>query len=215
MDSPEPLPEGVRLTIDAAADRTTANRADRQGDPAELAPLDLAADLDTGEADSARDTGERTLFRFDPRIKLMSVAQVRDGRVVLHTKGAPEGVLARADRVLGMGEERGFAPEVRAAVVRAVGRLADRGLLVLAVARRGLPPGRPASQPGRPPDGPGLDPDDRVGHLDRLHKNALHRGEQQLIQLRPYFVHGMALLTTPHSGRAIFGRLQPPSHEDR
>ena len=143
VDSPEPLPEGMRLTVDAAADCTTANRADRQGDPTELALLDLAADIGTGETDSARDTGDRTLFRFDPRIKLMSVAQVREGHVVLHTKGAPEEVLGRADRVLGTGAERGFAPEDRAAVVRAVGRLADHGLRVLAVARRGLPAGQP------------------------------------------------------------------------
>lgn len=62
----------------------------------------------------------------------------------------------------------------------------------------------PASWAGRLPDGrPGLDPDDRVGHLDRLQGHALHGGNQQLVHLRPYFVRGAALWTTPHSGRAV------------
>lgn len=77
---------------------------------------------------------------------------------------------------------------------------------------------RPASTPrtGHLPCGrTGIDPDDRVGHLNRFHQHALHRGEQQLIQLRPHFVHGEGLSTTPPSSPAIFGRTRPPSHEDQ
>lgn len=69
---------------------------------------------------------------------------------------------------------------------------------------------------GRPSCGrTSLDPHDCVGHLDRLQQHALDRGEQQLIQVRKHFVHGEGLSTTPPSSRAIFGRPQLPSHEDR
>jgi calcium-translocating P-type ATPase len=138
-----PVPEAVRSLVEAGADCTTARLAGRHGDPTELALLDLATTLGESEADTRPDAGDRTMFRFDPRIKLMTVARVTDDSVTLHTKGAPEEVLARADRVLDAGEERPLRPADRTEVVRAVGELADRGLRVLAVARRTLPGHRP------------------------------------------------------------------------
>jgi calcium-translocating P-type ATPase len=138
-DDPAHPGEGVRLLVDAAADCTTARLADRHGDPTELALLDLSADLGVPQADAARDDRRLALYPFDPRLKLMTVAGVRDDEVVLHTKGAPEEVLAHADRILDAGKERPLEPADRTAAAHAVGRLADRGLRVLAVARRTLP----------------------------------------------------------------------------
>jgi calcium-translocating P-type ATPase len=134
------LPGHARPVAVSAAACTTARLADRQGDPTELALLDLA-DRTGCPLPSQSDQG--TLYRFDPRIKLMTVAQARDGGVVLHTKGAPEEVLARADRLLDADGERPLGPDERSRVVAEVGLLADRGLRVLAVARRTLPGGRP------------------------------------------------------------------------
>ncbi|CAG7613976.1 hypothetical protein SBRY_100221 [Actinacidiphila bryophytorum] len=132
-DAPGPAPQGVRLLVDAAADCTTAGLRGRHGDPTELALLDLAAASTGAEPETRRDTERRALFRFDPRIKLMTVASQRDGALLLHTKGAPEEVLARADTILDApGQERPLGPADRTAVMHAIGRLADRGLRVLA-----------------------------------------------------------------------------------
>ncbi|MBY8876261.1 cation-translocating P-type ATPase [Actinacidiphila acidipaludis] len=143
-DGNGPPPEPTRPVIASAAACTTARLAEGQGDPTELALLDLAQR--TGVPARGRD-GRSTLYRFDPRIKLMSLAVAGDdGTVALHTKGAPEEILTRSDRLLDASGERPLGPDERSLVVHEVGLLADRGLRVLGVAHRTLPPGRP------PPD---------------------------------------------------------------
>ena len=142
VDTPTDPPPEVRLLAEAAAVCTTAHPDAGHGDPTEVALLDLTARLGAVCAPDRRDAGRRALFRFDPRIKLMTTADPEDGTVVLHTKGAPEEVLARAARLLDHGRERLLTPPDRSEVVRAVGTLAARGLRVLAVARRFLPPGQ-------------------------------------------------------------------------
>ncbi|MQS17140.1 cation-transporting P-type ATPase [Streptomyces kaniharaensis] len=135
--------EEVLLLADAAATCTTADPAAGHGDPTELALLDLAARLGTARTPGRRDHERRALFRFDPHVKLMTTADARDGAVVLHTKGAPEEVLTHATQLLDHGTARPLTPADRTEVVHAVGRMAARGLRVLAVARRPLPPGQP------------------------------------------------------------------------
>ena len=135
-DDPAAPPQDALLVIGTAADCTTARLADRHGDPTELALLDLAAARSPVPASDG--AGRLALYPFDPRIKLMTVAALRDGQVDLATKGAPEEVLARADRVRDAGEERALRDDDRTAAAHAVGMLADRGLRVLAVARRTL-----------------------------------------------------------------------------
>ncbi|PBC75858.1 calcium-translocating P-type ATPase [Streptomyces sp. TLI_235] len=137
----DPPPE-VQLLAGAAAACTTAHPDAGHGDPTELALLDLAGRLDVARPPEQRDLDRRALFRFDPRIKLMTTADSEDGTVVLHTKGAPEEVLAHADRLLDDGSQRPLTPADRTEVVHAVSTLAARGLRVLAVARRPLPPGQ-------------------------------------------------------------------------
>jgi calcium-translocating P-type ATPase len=138
-DGPQDVPEEIRLLADAAATCTTADPAAGHGDPTEHALLELAARLGVPCLPERRDRERLALFRFDPHVKLMTTADTRDGFVVLHTKGAPEEVLAHADRLLDNGAERPLTPTDRSDVVRAVGSLAARGLRVLAVARRQLP----------------------------------------------------------------------------
>ncbi|HEY3483188.1 MAG TPA: HAD-IC family P-type ATPase, partial [Streptomyces sp.] len=143
---PPPGPGPVRLLVEAAADCTTARLADRHGDPTELALLDLAEAWGE-DAGRVRDTEGRTLYRFDPRLKLMTVAHAHDGSTVVRTKGAPEEVLARVDRMLdASGRERTLGPADRETVMHTVVRLADRGLRVLGIAHRVLP------ATGRPPE---------------------------------------------------------------
>ncbi|MEU8511105.1 cation-transporting P-type ATPase [Kitasatospora sp. NPDC048722] len=135
--------EGTLALADAAATCTTADPAAGRGDPTELALLDLAARLGAGLPPERREHERRALFRFDPHVKLMTTADARDGVIVLHTKGAPEEVLTHATRLLDRGTARPLTPADRTEVVHAVGRLAARGLRVLAVARRPLAPGQP------------------------------------------------------------------------
>jgi magnesium-transporting ATPase (P-type) len=69
----------------------------------------------------------------------MSTVDAERGRLWVNTKGAPEAILGLCSEVL---TEKGPAPldaERLAAVEEAVGRYADEGLRVLAVARRSVP----------------------------------------------------------------------------
>jgi magnesium-transporting ATPase (P-type) len=97
-----------------------------------------------------RDATRRALFRFDPRIKLMTTVDQQDGGLVVHTKGAPEEVLARARRIRrGPGEQPITAAD-RADAARAMDDYARQGLRVLAFGRRTLPAGVPV--PGQRED---------------------------------------------------------------
>jgi calcium-translocating P-type ATPase len=148
--------DGASLVAGAAAACATAElvggaSGQQAGDPTEIALLEFAAaeGIDVGVA--GREAARRALFRFDPRLKLMStVDDDGDGRLVIHTKGAPEEVLARTGRIAWPGGERPLTPEDAAQVTRAMHRYAGRGLRVLAVAMRRLPAGR--SVPARRED---------------------------------------------------------------
>ncbi|WP_457030771.1 cation-translocating P-type ATPase [Kitasatospora sp. P5_F3] len=131
------------LLADAAAACTTADPAAGHGDPTELALLDLADRLGTPRPPGERDLERQAVFRFDPHIKLMTTADTRGDRIVLHTKGAPEEVLTHATGLLDHGTEHPLTAADRTEVVHAIGRLAARGLRVLAVARRPLASGQP------------------------------------------------------------------------
>ncbi|WP_406080047.1 cation-transporting P-type ATPase [Streptomyces zaomyceticus] len=149
----EPGPWAEDLARAGALCTTVTREADGElhGDPTEAALVAGAADhgapLDLGR----RDAGRRALFRFDPRLRLMSVVQggetregeTRDGepqgptRIVV--KGAPEAVL---DRLL---------PGTAADSARAAAEeLAQDGMRVLAVAVRDVPSG--AELPSRRED---------------------------------------------------------------
>lgn len=143
VDAPAEVPPQVRLVAEAAAACTTAHPDAGHGDPTELALLALADRLGVPCPPEQRDLDRRAVFRFDPRIKLMTTADAEGDAVVLHAKGAPEEVLTHAARFLDHGVERAFTPDDRTAVVHAVGALAARGLRVLAVARRRQPTGEP------------------------------------------------------------------------
>ncbi|MFR9779931.1 cation-translocating P-type ATPase [Micromonospora sp. MS34] len=113
------------------------NNADLDsGDPTEVAPLRFAADLGVTDGDHA---GRRAQFAFDPKLRLMSTVDERDGRCWLHTKGAPEEVLRRCTRTLGAdGSDRPLDEAYRRELTEAVTAQAGQGRRVLGVARRVL-----------------------------------------------------------------------------
>lgn len=139
----EPGPWAGEL-IRAGALCTTVTRAadgELHGDPTEAALLAGAAEHGAPVDPDRRDAERRALFRFDPRLRLMSVVQGDEvtGRARVVVKGAPETVLTR---VLP-------GPEADTAREAAV-EMAREGMRVLAVAVRDLPCG--AELPSRRQD---------------------------------------------------------------
>jgi calcium-translocating P-type ATPase len=114
------------------------------GDPTEIALLELAASYGVDLPTAARAAGRRQLFRFDPRLKLMTTVDGSDGGLVVNTKGAAEEVLARATRIHTGRGERPLTEADRDKVAEVMSDYARRGLRVLAIAHRDLPAGSAA-----------------------------------------------------------------------
>jgi calcium-translocating P-type ATPase len=114
------------------------------GDPTELALLDVAAAAGVDVRVGPRERARRRQFHFDPALRLMSTVDDEEDELVLHVKGAPEEVLGRCTGVTAEdGTEQPLDGTTRAALERLVAGYSERGLRVLAVARRALDPDRP------------------------------------------------------------------------
>ena len=111
------------------------------GDPTEVALLEMAAAAGADVTTATREARRRRLFRFDPKLKLMSVVDQRGGRLVVSVKGAPEEVMARVTRILVDGAEPPVTDGYRARVAGVMEGYGRQGLRVLALARRRLPAG--------------------------------------------------------------------------
>ncbi len=109
------------------------------GDPTELALLLLASACGADIALARRHEHRRELFRFDPRIKLMTTIDDADGALVINTKGAPEEVLARTSTMWLGQRQRPVTDADRADIGRVMTGYAEGGLRVLALAFRGMP----------------------------------------------------------------------------
>jgi calcium-translocating P-type ATPase len=139
LDSPEPVVSRLALALarctSATIDQTDPTGA--VGDPTETALLLAAQRLGTDVSLATRQSASRSVFRFDPERKLMSTLDETDGGLWLHTKGAPESVLARCTTVLSAdGNEQLLTEGARAVINAAVVARAADGLRVLAVAQR-------------------------------------------------------------------------------
>jgi calcium-translocating P-type ATPase len=127
-------------TAELALDRTSKSR----GEATEIGLLEAARTLGVDVAVARREHDRLRIFRFDPRLRLMSTVDARaDGGVTVHAKGAPEEVLERATMMGGRENHVPIGPEDRATVLGVLERYAADGLRVLAVARRRLPDGQP------------------------------------------------------------------------
>ncbi len=119
----------------AELDRSEIARS--TGDPTEIALLFAASGLGADVSVSTRERGRRGHFHFDPARKLMSTVDAEDGSLAIHTKGAPEEILARSSTVLNEdGSRRPLEASERRAVEREIDRFAGRGLRVLGLATR-------------------------------------------------------------------------------
>jgi calcium-translocating P-type ATPase len=103
------------------------------GDPTEAAMLATALALG---ADPGRTGQRKAEFRFDPALKRMSTVDAEAGRLWVDAKGAPEAILAICDRIETAEGIVALDSARLAEAQAAVAAYADRGLRVLAVARR-------------------------------------------------------------------------------
>ena len=141
--------DGVVLIARIAAACNNAELADRgghteAGDPTEIALLELARSYGVEPFVAERAASRRQLFRFDPRLKLMTTVDAEDGNLFVNTKGAAEEVLARSTRIHTGQGERPLTDADRAKVAEVMSDYARRGLRVLAIAHRDLPAGSAA-----------------------------------------------------------------------
>jgi magnesium-transporting ATPase (P-type) len=111
-----------------------------------LALLELAEAAGSSTSASRRHAGRRQLFRFDPRLKLMTTVDVTDSGLAINTKGAPEQVIARCTSVLRSERQAPITSDDRATVERAMTDFAAAGLRVLALAYRDLPATAPVPE---------------------------------------------------------------------
>lgn len=137
----------LKLLADTMATCSTAEIEEGQqsGDPTEVALLRAAATLGADVSPQTRNTCRQALFSFDPALRLMSTADTMEtGAVVLHTKGAPETVLARCTQAVELnGTTTMLTADQRAALLARADSYAARGLRLIALAMRPLPTGPP------------------------------------------------------------------------
>jgi calcium-translocating P-type ATPase len=116
-----------------------------RGDATEIGMLEAVRRLGVDVAVARREHDRRKLFRFDPRLRLMSTVDEReDGGLTVHAKGAPEEVLARSTMIGGPEDHVPVTGADIETVQDVIRRYAAQGLRVLAVARRRLPEGAEA-----------------------------------------------------------------------
>ncbi len=126
----------------STAEVDPSRRTKSRGEATEVGMLEAARDVGIDVAMRRRERRRRKLYRFDPRLRIMSTVDEReDGTLTVHAKGAPEEVLRRVTRIGGRDNHRPLEPADREEVLAVLERYAAQGLRVLAVARRRLPDG--------------------------------------------------------------------------
>jgi calcium-translocating P-type ATPase len=139
---------GRALAACSTAELDPQRTGKSRGEATEVGLLEAAYALGIDVDVTRREHDRRKLFRFDPKLRLMSTVDAReDGGITVHAKGAPEEVLERSTLIGGRENHEPLQEVDREEVLAVLERWASRGLRVLAVARRRLPDGREA--PGR------------------------------------------------------------------
>ncbi len=126
-----------------SASVTTGGPPAPSGDPTEVALLEMAASRGADVTRAGREARRRALFRFDPRLALMTTVDELDGAAVISVKGAPEAVLARVSAIMTAAGEQPVTDADRARVTGVMESYGRQGLRVLALARRVRPAGAP------------------------------------------------------------------------
>jgi calcium-translocating P-type ATPase len=136
---------GRALAASSTAELAPDDAGTSRGEATEIGLLEAARALETDVDATRREHDRRKLYRFDPRLRLMStVDERRDGGLTVHAKGAPESLLERCTMIGRIDGDLPMTDADRARILAVVERYAALGLRVLAVARRRLPQGTEA-----------------------------------------------------------------------
>ncbi|MEW5321051.1 cation-translocating P-type ATPase [Geobacillus thermoleovorans] len=141
---PKRVPELARLlTMGVLCNRSElkeeSGRRYIDGDPTEGALLVAAAKAGMGKGMLLREYTIEREFPFDSERKMMTViVRGRDGRRFVVTKGAPDVLLERADRLEWNGREQVLTPAWKDAIEKAIRQMASSALRTIAVAYRPL-----------------------------------------------------------------------------
>jgi calcium-translocating P-type ATPase len=142
---------GRTLAACSSAELAPERTGKSRGEATEVGMLEAARALGTDVDVARREHRRLALYRFDPKLRLMSTVDEReDGGITVHVKGAPEEVLERSTMIGGPDDHVPITGADRRAVLAVLERYATDGLRVLAVARRRLPDG--SSPPARRED---------------------------------------------------------------
>jgi calcium-translocating P-type ATPase len=138
---------GRALAACSTAELDASPAGNSRGEATEVGLLETARALGVDVRAARREHQRRRVYRFDPKLRLMSTVDEReDGGLTVHAKGAPEELLRRSALIGGPDDHVPLDDPARAEVLEVLERWAAQGLRVLAVARRRLPDGTP------PPD---------------------------------------------------------------
>ena len=133
---------GRAIAACSTAELDPARGGRSRGEATEVGLLEAARALGIDVDVARRERRRRKLYRFDPKLRLMSTVDEReDGSLTVHAKGAPEEVLQRSTMVAGASDHAPLTEADRERVLAVLERYASQGLRVLAVARRRLPQG--------------------------------------------------------------------------
>jgi calcium-translocating P-type ATPase len=139
------LGRAIAASSTAELDPQAAGKS--RGEATEVGMLEAARALGVDVRTARRQHDRRRLYRFDPKLRLMSTVDEReDGGLTVHAKGAPEELLRRSTLIGGTDGHVPLDETARDEVSAVMERWATQGLRVLAVARRRLPEG------AQPPD---------------------------------------------------------------
>lgn len=144
-DRTRPVALGLSALAQAAAECNNARfgpDGQATGDPTEVALLHAARSLGADVDADRREERRHHQYNFDPQRKLMTTLELGVDGGWLHTKGAPEAVLPLCVSVLsGTGAELPLQEGGRQQITQQVEAYAQKGLRVLALARRAAPAG--------------------------------------------------------------------------
>ncbi|MET8311851.1 cation-transporting P-type ATPase [Micromonospora sp. NPDC005173] len=107
------------------------------GDPTEIALMRFAKGVGIETSPDQRPRCRRGEFHFDPKLRLMSTVDTDEQGLWLHTKGAPEEVIARSTTIVEAdGAEHPLGDITRQQLTEAVTAQAAKGTRIIAAARR-------------------------------------------------------------------------------
>ena len=133
---------GRAIAACSTAELAAEGAGKSRGEATEVGMLEAARALGIDVDVARREHDRLQLYRFDPKLRLMSTVDRRvDGGITVHAKGAPEEVLGRSTMIGGLDDHLSLTETDRRRVLAALERYASQGLRVLAVARRRLPDG--------------------------------------------------------------------------